>query len=59
LPFLIRAPRSTIGVALLTELLLLFCFAFDDRFVIADVKNKISSPRWKYWEARKTRGIWW
>jgi len=47
LSFLIRAPPSTIGVALLTELLLLFSFAFDDRFVVADVKNKISSPRWK------------
>jgi hypothetical protein len=59
LSFLIRAPPSTIGVALLTELLLLFSFAFDDRFVVADVKNKISSPRWKDWEARKTRRIWW
>jgi len=59
LPFLVRAPPSTIGIALLTELLLLVSFAVDNWFVIADVKNKISSPRWKNWETRKARRVWW
>ena len=47
LPFLIRAPPSTIGIALLAELLLLVCFAVDNWFVIADIKDKIPSSRWK------------
>jgi hypothetical protein len=59
LPLLIRAPPSTIGIALLAELLLLVGFAIDNRFVIADVKDKISSPGWKDWETRKTRRVWW
>jgi len=59
LPLLVRAPPSTIGIALLAELLLLICFAVDNWFVIADVKDKISSPRWKDRETRKTRRIWW
>jgi len=50
LPFLIRAPPSTIGIALLAELLLLICFA--------DVDDKIASSRWKDGETRKTRRIW-
>jgi len=45
LPFVIRVPPSTIGIAL--------------RFVVADVKDKISSPGWKDWETRKTRRVWW
>jgi len=44
LPLLICAPSSTIGVALLAELLLLVGFAIDNRFVVADVKDQISSP---------------
>jgi len=54
LPFRIHTPPSTIGIALLAKLLLLVCFAVDNRFVIADVKDKIASPRWKDWETRKT-----
>jgi len=59
LPFFIRAPPSTIGIALLSELLLLIGFAIDNRFVVADVKDKISSPGWKDRETRKTRWVWW
>jgi hypothetical protein len=47
LPFLIRSPLSTIGVALLTELFLLVGFAIDNWFVVADVEDQISSPGWK------------
>jgi len=59
LPFLIRAPPSTISILLLAQLLLLVYFAVDNRFVIADVEDKIASPRCKDWETRKTRRIWW
>jgi len=59
LPFFIRAPPCTIGIALLTELLLLVGFAINNRFVVADVKDKISSPGWKDWKTRKTRSVWW
>jgi len=59
LSFLIRAPPSTIGIALFAELLLLICFSVDNRFIVADIEDKISSPRWKDWETRKTRRIWW
>ena len=59
LSFFICAPPSTISVALFAELFLLVCFAVDNWFVIADVKNKVSSPRWKDRETRKTRRIWW
>jgi len=53
LPFLIRAPPSLVGIALFTELLLLVCFTVDNRFIVADIEDKISPPRWKDWEARK------
>ena len=58
LPLFIHAPPSTIGIALLAELLLLVDFAIDNWFVIADVKDKISSPGWKDRETRKTRRVW-
>jgi len=59
LPFLVRAPSSAVGVALFAKLLLLICFSIDNRFIIADIEDKISPPRRKDWEARKTRRIWW
>ena len=59
LPFFIHAPPSTIGIALFSELLLLVGFAIDNRFVVGDIKDKISSPGWKDWETRKTRRVWW
>jgi len=59
LPFLIHAPPSTIGIALFAELLLLVCFSVDKRFIVADIEDKISPPRWKDWEARKARRIRW
>jgi len=59
LSFLIRSPLSAIGVALLAELFLLVGFTIDNWFVIADVEDQISSPGWKDWKMRKTRGIWW
>jgi len=48
-----------IGVALLAELLLFVGFSIDNWFVVADVKDQISSPRWKDWKTRKTRRVWW
>jgi len=59
LSFLIRAPPSTIGIALLAELLLLVGFAVDNRFIVADVKDEISSLGWKDWKTRKTWRVWW
>ena len=59
LPFLICASRSSIGVALFSELLLLVCLSVDDRFVVADVEDKISPPGWKDRKAGKTRRIRW
>jgi len=37
LSFLIHAPPSTIGIALLAELLLLVCFSVDNRFIVANI----------------------
>jgi len=59
LSFLIRAPPSTISIALFVELLLLVCFSIDNWFIVADVENDIPSPRWKDWEARKAQRIRW
>jgi len=59
LPFLVHAPPSAVGVALFAELLLLVCFSLDNRFIVADNEDKISPPRRKDWEARKTRRIRW
>jgi len=59
LSLLIRAPPSTIGIALFAELLLLVCFSVDNWFIVAVIEVKISSPRWKDWETRKTRRIRW
>jgi len=53
---LICSPLSTIGVTLFVLLSLFVGFAFDNWFVIADVKNQISSLGWKDWKAGKTRG---
>jgi len=57
--FLIRASPSTVGITLFTELLLLVYFSFDDRFVVANIEDKISPPGWKDWKIRKPRGIRW
>jgi len=59
LPFLVRATPSTVGIALFVELLLLVCFSVHNRFIVADIEDKISPLRRKDWEARKTRRIWW
>jgi uncharacterized membrane protein YqhA len=59
LPFLIYAPQSTIGIALLAKLLLLVWFSVNNQFIVADIEDKISSLRWKDWETRKSRRIWW
>jgi len=59
LSFLISAPSGAVGIALFAELLLFVCLSIDDRFVIADIKDKISPLGWKDWKARKTRGIRW
>jgi len=58
LPFLIRTPPSTISIALLAELLLLVCFSVNNRLVVADIKDKISSLGWKDWETRNTWRVW-
>ena len=44
LPFLIRASPSLIGVALFSELLLLVCLSVDNRFIVADIEDKIFPP---------------
>jgi len=59
LPFLIRVLSGAVGIALFVELLLFVCFSVDDRFVVADIEDKISPPGWKDWKARKTQGIRW
>ena len=59
LSFLIHAPSGVVGIALFAELLLFVCLSVDDRFVVADIEDKISPPGWKDWKARKTRGIRW
>jgi len=56
LPLLIHSLLSAIGVALLVELSLLIGFAIDNWFVIANIENQISTPRWKDWKTRKTWG---
>jgi hypothetical protein len=56
LPFVVRALPSTVGFALFVELLLLVCFSIDNRFIVADIEDKISPPRRKDWEARKPGG---
>jgi len=57
--FLIRAPPSAIGIVLFAERLLLVCFSVDNRFIVADIEDKISPPRWKDWEARKAWRVRW
>jgi len=59
LPFLIRASPSTVGIALFAELLLLVCFSINDRFVVADIEDKISPPGREDREAGETRRIRW
>jgi len=44
LPFLIHAPSGAVGIALFAKLLLFVCFSVDDRFVVADIEDKISPP---------------
>ena len=48
---------ASISVALLTLLPLFIGFSVDDWFVVADVKNQISSSGWKNQKAGKTRGV--
>jgi len=59
LSFLIRVPPSAVGIAPFAELLLLVCFIVDNRFIVADIEDKISPPRRKDWEARKAQRIRW
>jgi len=59
LSFLIRTSPSSISVALFSELLLLVCLSVDDRFVVADVEDKISPPGWKDQKTGKTRRVRW
>ena len=59
LSFLIHASPSTVGIALFTELLLLICLSIDDRFVVADIEDKISLSGGKDREARETRRVRW
>jgi len=59
LSFLVRASSGAVGIALLAELPLLVCLSIDDRFIAADIADKVSSPGWKDQEARKTRRVRW
>ena len=57
--FFFRPLLSTIGVALLVLLSLIIGFSIEDWFIVADIKDQISSTRQKNWEAGKTWGVWW
>jgi len=50
---------GTVGVALLSLLSLFVGFAFNNWFVITDIENQVSSPRWKDREAGEPQGVWW
>jgi hypothetical protein len=54
---LICSSLSTISIALFVLLSLFIGFTVDDRFVIVDIENQISSSRWEDRKARKTWGI--
>ena len=54
---LISSSLSTVGVALLVLLPLLVSFSVDDRFIVGDIENQVSTSRWKNREAGKTRGV--
>jgi len=56
---LICSPLSTICVTLFALLSLFISFVVDNWFVIADVKNQISSLGWKDRKAGKTREVRW
>jgi len=57
--FLVRVSPSTVSIALFTELPLLVCLSINDRFVAADIEDKISPPGRKDREARETWRVWW
>jgi len=57
LAFLVGASSGAISVALLAELPLLVCYSVNDRLIVADIENEVSTPRWKDREARETRRI--
>jgi len=59
LSFLVRASPSTVGIALFAELPLLVCLSIDDRFVVADIEDKISPLERKDQEARETQRVRW
>ena len=59
LAFLVRASSGAVGIALLAELPLLVCFSINDRLIVADIEDEVSSPGWKDREARETRRIRW
>jgi len=57
LPFLVRASPSTVGIALFAELPLLVRLSIDDRFVVADIEDEISSSGRKDREAGETQRV--
>jgi len=59
LPLLFRASPGAVGIALLAELPLLVCLSVNDRLVIADIEDEVSSPGREDREARETRRIRW
>jgi len=59
LALLVRASSGAVGIALLAELPLLVCFSINDRLIVADIEDEVSSPGWKDREARETRRIRW
>jgi len=59
LSLLVCSSLGTVGIALLSQLSLFVGFAFNNRFVIADVENQVSSSGWKDWEAGKPQRVRW
>jgi len=59
LSFLVCASSGAVGIALLAELPVLVCLSINDQLIGADIEDEISSPGWKYREARETRRIRW
>ena len=59
LSFLVCASPGAVGIALLAELPLLVRLSVDDRFITADIEDKVSSLGWKDREVRETRRIRW
>jgi len=59
LPFLVRTSPGAVGIALFVEQPLFVFLSVDDRFIAADVEDKISPSGREDREARETRRVRW